>query len=151
MPRKAGKIPAYCLHNASGRAVVRFDGADHYLGPYGSDLSHANDERVITEWRVNRTQYSGSVPRSPTHASAAGYTVEEVLGLYWQFAKSYYCREGVPIKELNGVKYAIRPVRRLYASIPAREFGPLALKAVRQHLVDADLCRNQINARVNWG
>lgn len=47
MPRRAGKVPAYSLHKASGKAVVRLDGKDHYLGPYGSPESHERYERLI--------------------------------------------------------------------------------------------------------
>jgi hypothetical protein len=28
------RTPAYCLHRASGQAVVRIDGKDHYLEKY---------------------------------------------------------------------------------------------------------------------
>lgn len=31
MSRRPQGIPAYSLHKASGRAVVRLDGVDHYL------------------------------------------------------------------------------------------------------------------------
>ena len=30
------KIPSYCKHLASGQAVVRLNGRDHYLGKFGS-------------------------------------------------------------------------------------------------------------------
>jgi hypothetical protein len=46
MPRKRNlSPPSYCLHKASGRAVVRIDGRDRYLGPHGSPESHAEYER----------------------------------------------------------------------------------------------------------
>ena len=52
MPRKPGKVPSYCRHKHSGRAVVRIDGRDHYLGRYGSPESHEEYERCIAEWRA---------------------------------------------------------------------------------------------------
>ena len=39
MPPLKGKVPSYCLHKRSGRAVVRLNGKDHYLGEYGSPES----------------------------------------------------------------------------------------------------------------
>ena len=36
MPKRKKKVPSYCLHKASGKAVVRLDGKDHYLADYGS-------------------------------------------------------------------------------------------------------------------
>jgi integrase len=150
MPRQPGKVPAYCRHRASGRAVVRIDGQDHYLGDYGSAESHEHYERLIAEWRVQRQEQSRLAERkSNALPSRAKLTVEQVLGLYWKFAKGYYVREGKATKELTSMKYAIRPVRRLYGRSRAQEFGPLALKAVRQHLIDKDLCRTEINRRIH--
>jgi integrase len=40
-------------------------------------------------------------------------------------------------------------LRELYGRTPAADFGPLALKAVRQHMIDIQkLCRNEINKRL---
>jgi site-specific recombinase XerD len=47
------------------------------------------------------------------------------------------------------LEYALKPVGELYAELPAVEFGPKALKAVRQKLIDADLCRSLINRRID--
>jgi hypothetical protein len=41
MPRLKNKPPDYCLHKASGQAVVKLDGRSHYLGIYGSPESQA--------------------------------------------------------------------------------------------------------------
>jgi integrase len=43
---------------------------------------------------------------------------------------------------------ALRPVRQLYGHAPAAEFGPLALKAIRQVFIDSRLVRGQVNKRV---
>ena len=57
MPRLAGKVSAYCLHKASGRAVVRLVGKDHYLGgPCGSPESHERYERLIAEWWASHSR-----------------------------------------------------------------------------------------------
>lgn len=43
MPRKPYQAPpVYCLHKASGKAVVQINRQDLYLGPYGSPESHAD-------------------------------------------------------------------------------------------------------------
>ena len=47
------------------------------------------------------------------------------------------------------MKLALRPVLSLYGSEKASKFGPLALKAVRQYMVDADLSRGVVNHRIN--
>ena len=149
MPRKPGKVPAYCLHKASGQAVVRVDGIDHYLGPYGSDESHELYERVIGEWRSKRrSQVDGSPKNVSSPRPVGDLTVEQVLGLYWRFAKSHYVKDGVPTGELENVKHALRPVRKLYASLPARDFGPLCLKALQRWMIENGLCRSVINSRI---
>lgn len=76
--------------------------------------------------------------------------VAEVLAAFLDRAESYYVdAEGKQTKEVNVLKYAIKPVRELYAELPAVEFGPLALKAVRQKLIDSGLCRSLINRRID--
>jgi integrase len=49
---------------------------------------------------------------------------------------------------LERIAYAIKPLKELYGTTPAADFGPLALKVVRQKLIDAKLCRTTINQRV---
>lgn len=48
MPRKPG-IPKYSHHKASGQAIVRIDGLDHYLGPHDTDESRAKYDRLIAK------------------------------------------------------------------------------------------------------
>jgi hypothetical protein len=69
---------------------------------------------------------------------------------YWQFAETYYCKDGVPTKELENMKDAIWPLRQLYGSTKAADFGPQALKAVRKHMINEQkLCRNVVNHRIS--
>lgn len=46
------------------------------------------------------------------------------------------------------MREAIRPLRQLYGNTKASEFGPKALKAVRQYMIDEGLCRGVVNRRV---
>ena len=62
MPRKRGKVPSYCQHKASGQAVVRIDGVDHYLGPYGSPSSQDEYQRLVAEWLARKKE--AAVPRA---------------------------------------------------------------------------------------
>ena len=77
-------------------------------------------------------------------------TVAEVLAAFLDHAERCYVdADGKHMKEVACRKYAIEPVRELYADVPAVEFGPLSLKAVRQRLSDADLCRSVVNRRTD--
>ncbi len=71
-----------------------------------------------------------------------------MLLAYLRHAESYYVKNGKATRETTNIQLALRPVRRLYGHTPARDFGPLALKAVRQDMIDSGLCRNEVNKRV---
>jgi integrase len=45
--------------------------------------------------------------------------------------------DGLPTDELENLRDALRPLKQLYAALPAAEFSPLKLKAVRQKLTDS--------------
>jgi hypothetical protein len=64
---------------------------------------------------------------------------------YWTHAQSYYRKGGKPTTELALIKTALRS---FYGTLPAAEFGPLKLKAVRAHWVEAGHARRSINNNV---
>ena len=53
MPRLINRTPKYCLHRATGRAVVTLDGHDIYLGEHGFKASRREYDRLIGEWLAN--------------------------------------------------------------------------------------------------
>jgi integrase len=143
MRKPSQRTPSYCLHRASGQAVVRIDGKDHYLGKYGTPDSRAEYDRLIAEWL-------GNGRRRPVPSTAADPSVNEVILAFWKHAEQHYRTEdGTPTGEADNYREALRPLRVLYAHTAARDFGPLALRAVRDAMVKARLSRGVINARVN--
>jgi integrase len=75
-----------------------------------------------------------------------GITVNEVLLAYIGHAERHYRgSDGSPTGETQHIKVVCRYVRELYGYSPATEFGPLALKAVRQKFVQAGWCRRSVN------
>lgn len=136
MGRRKKAVPAYRLHAASGQAVVVIDGRAHYLGVYGSDASRAEYARLI----------AGHAAGVPAAVDPSAVTVAEVLAAYYAHAEAYYVSEdGEPTNQVGRVRRALAPVRRLYGQARAAEFGPRALKAVRQTYVDGGHCRDQVN------
>jgi integrase len=140
--------PKYRHYKPKNLAVVRINGKDHYLGRYGSKESYERYYKFLAEWRTTG-RIESAKPAEPTAAPAA-FTVEELVLSYWEHAKRYYRgTTGEPTQELNNMRDALRPVRRLYGSTPAASFGPLALRSVREHMIQTGLSRRVINARVH--
>lgn len=73
---------------------------------------------------------------------------ELLLGFLVHADKHYRRADGTPTNELPQFRQTFRLVRELYGFTPAREFGPKALKAVRQKMVEVGWSRKLINQRV---
>ncbi len=140
MSRKR-RQPSYRLHRARNCAVVTLYGHNHYLGEYESPESYELYARLIAAWRAGLSPNGQSDPDKVL-------SVNEMLLAYWRFAKTHYQKDGQPTKELACMREALRPLRDLYGSTPAGEFGPKALKALRQHMVDQGLSRGVVNHRI---
>ena len=157
MSRRARKVPSYCLHKASGKAVVRLDGRDVYLGKHGSPESHEKYERAIAEWRIGHNGSAVPPDRSiAPNPENTVLTVNQVILAFWQHAETYYVKNGKPTRELAHFRIALKWLRRLYGRTPASEFGPLALKAIRQKGVECTskqtkerLSRRYINQQID--
>lgn len=148
--RPSGSPPSYRLHKQSGHAIVSVPlGGGRYrdilLGRHGSPESRREYARVVSEWESVRA--SGGTRSLPTRAPA-DVTVNEVLLAYDKFAEGYYVKNGAVTKQLDRVRRSLRPVRELYGHTPAATFGPLALKAVRQVMVDKGWCRRVVNSHI---
>jgi integrase len=135
--------PSYRLHKPTNQAVVTLDGRDYYLGVYGSATSRAEYDRRIKEWLAAGRRLARAGPAG----AASDLTVSELILAYVKFVDGYYVKNGRPTKEAANVRLALRPLRHLYGQTPAAEFGPLALKAVRRAMVEADICRLEVNRR----
>ncbi len=136
------KTPSYRLHKPTGRAVVTLDGRDLYLGRFRSPESRAEYDRTIVEWLSN-----GRRLPAPTSGAGSDLTTNELALAYLAFADSYDVKHGKPTTETACIRVSIRPLRQLYGDTPAKAFGPLQLKAVRQAMIDSGLCRNEVNKR----
>jgi len=130
MPRSP--VPKMSHHKASGQAVVRLGGTDHYLGPWGSKTARSQYDQLVAEWLASGRRA----------VDAAGISVAEIIAAFWDYAQAYYRHaDGTPTTEIECYHDALGPLRRLYGHTPAAQFGPLALKAVRQAMIEAGLYR----------
>ncbi len=63
-------------------------------------------------------------------------SINELILAYWRFAEGYFVKNGKPTAHLDRIRSALRPLKELYGHTPAADFGPLALKAVRERMMD---------------
>jgi len=140
MPRLTKSLPKYRKHKASGQAIVTLATIDHYLGPYGTQTSRKEYDRLVAEWQLNGRRL---LPQT-----VAEFTINELLAAYWRFAKDYYTKDGTPTAEIAAINGAFSVLRRLYGAQELSEFGPLALKTVREEFIKKGLCRGYVNQSV---
>jgi len=142
MPRLKIATPKYRRHRASGQAVVTLNGRDFYLGIFKSKESLAEYDRLVGGWQANGR-------RAPQEVTAGeALTIDEMLLEYWTYVKMHYRKNGRPTTEQDCIRSALRHLTRLYGPTPAKDFGPLALKTVRQAMINTGLSRGVVNANV---
>lgn len=140
MPRLTGnRLPKYGKHKASGQAVIKLDGNDVYLGPHGSQASRIEYDRVVTEWLAN----GRSLP------AKSGLSVVELAAKFMEFAVGYYRKDGKPTASVDGIRIALRFLCKNYGRTSSRDFGPLALAAIRNQMIEAGHARVYINKNVD--
>lgn len=139
MPRTL-RVPSYRLHRPSGQAVVTLSGRDHYLGQFDTPESREEYDRLVAEWIA-----SG---RRPLNV-ATSLTIAELVLKYLDHAEAYYGTAGPTTSEYRCLCDAVKPLVELYARTSANDFGPLALKAVRQRMIDRGWARKHINRQIS--
>jgi len=134
MPRKS--VPTYRLHRQSGQAIVTLSDRrtaqrrDYLLGPYGSPASRAEYARLLIE----QAAIDGHLPAKAGEGIPSDLTMNEVMLAYVQHARKYYVKHGQPTTEQEAIRQALRFLRPYGGSI-ACNFGPLALRAVRDSMI----------------
>ena len=138
--RKLTKPPSYRFYKRTGQAVTTIDGKDHYLGEFGSKASREAYDRLVGEWLMN----GRCIP-----VNDGPLTVSEMIAGFWHYVQRHYRRpDGTPTTEPENLRLALRPLRALYGHSPASGFGPLALKTVRQRMIEAGGSRKYINKHI---
>jgi integrase len=141
MARKP-RVPTYRPHS-SGQARVTINGQDYLLGDYDSPESHEAYRRIIAEWAEKKGRFE---PK----ADAPPLSVNELLLAYWKYAAEYYGFDPqTGNRRGHCLKDALRVVKNLYGTTPAKDFGPLALKACRREMVGKGWSRTYTNSQVD--
>lgn len=152
MPRtKQGSPPNYRHYKRTNQAVVTLDGKDYYLGEFGSDESKKKYARLIEAWLIRKEQAQGEVEEVPPLGEIEDIpSVNEIILAYLKHAAAYYkpTAEGEE-KEVGCIRDALRIVKAKYGRSPVVDFGPKALKAVREAMVEKDWARTYVNHQID--
>lgn len=152
MARKPNVFPSYLRHS-SGQARIRVNGRDIMLGLYGSNESRVKYGQLIAK-------LAGGIPIDPLADSGRGKTsqndpeadpgptVGELCLAFMRYAETHYVKNGQPTSQVDAVRSTIRVLNSIYGLTPAKDFGPLALKAVRQQMIEKGWVRDTVNAAV---
>jgi len=130
------RTPSYRLHKATGQGYVELSGRRLYLGRFDKPETKQAYHRTIATWLANGKQ----LPVAP-----AEITIIELVLRYWRYAEEYYrAPNGEATSSRHNTARALKPLREQYGDLLAVEFGPNALRALRQTWIEAGLSRNTI-------
>jgi integrase len=150
---RSPRTPSLRRHKPSSLGVVTLNGKDHYLGHWPAGQTSPPEavrrayDQLIAEWLAAGRRLQPVAAEQP-----AGVSINELLVAFWGHAGQHYRHEdGTPTNELNNLRPPLRLLRELYGMMPAAEFSPLKLKAVRQAMIDARRYRVRFEARAREG
>jgi integrase len=67
---------------------------------------------------------------------AADLSINQLILRFWPHAEQHYRRpDGTTTNELNDFRLSLQPLKRLYGHTLAKDFGPIALEAVRKAMI----------------
>jgi integrase len=136
MARPRSTVPSYRLHRQSGQAVTTLVDAggrrhDVLLGKHDSPESRIEYARTIARWEASGRR----LPSAPS-APKADVSVNELALDFLKHAEHHYRHpDGTATGETREYRMAVRPLCHLFGALPAAEFGPLALKSIRELMI----------------
>jgi hypothetical protein len=140
---KPRHIPTYRKHSERDKGFVELNGKRVYLpGAYDTAESREAYHREIHAWLARG--------RQPVAPPAWSISVAELCARFREHAEQHYRKpDGRPTTTVDNYRQALRPLRELYGHTPAIDFGPLALRLVRERMVGRGWCRPHINQQID--
>ena len=130
-PRK--QVPSLCRHKASGQAVIYFEGATIYLGPWGSPESVEKYGKFVAG---ERPSVLTSYP-----------SMSEIAARYVAHRRSEMPRTS---GEPHAIDVALRDAIRVVGDIPVGGLSPQVLLQWRDDMIARGLSITTINKRTNY-
>ncbi|MFA9476936.1 tyrosine-type recombinase/integrase [Phycisphaerales bacterium AB-hyl4] len=144
MAASTSKLPKLRRQKEKGRAdraFVMLDDCKVWCGRWGTEEAQQRYDRAIAEWLA--------AGRRRAVQAAEQVTVTVLVDRFLTHADRHYVHsDGTPTSKHSDYRQTIKPLLALYADLPATEFSPRCLRAVRQRMVTAGLARNTINQRI---
>ena len=138
---KSVKTPKLRHHKATNQAYVVLNGKAIYFGPWGTVEAVEQYHRTIAEWHA-----AGKNPP----VTFDDISINELIARFWGHVESYYRHpDGTPTSEQDSLRYALRPILRLYGNTAASAFGPRCLRTVQREMVQMGWCRNNVNRSIS--
>ena len=132
---KKTRIPS--LRHNNNRGFVELNGQRIYLGAWGEPETQDAYDRTISEWLSNR-----KLPHVDKHV----IIISELCRDYWLHCEEYFVKpDGTATSSLLRTKQALCPLRNLYGSTLATDFGPRSLRAIQTEWIESGLSRVTIN------
>ena len=138
-------VPKCRHYKPKDLAVVRIDGRDHYLGKYDSPESWEKYHRILAERAARGWGCVTPATKQEGKGPADELTINELILAYWQHVETYYVKDGEPTTEVCVIRQVLKVVRELYGRTPAKDFGPLSMKACQDAMVGRGWSRKSIN------
>lgn len=155
------RVPKLHRHKASQRGFVRTaqHGTHYFPGrwPASAKKPPAEVQAAYLEWldtwRAEQLAAGGpaavgdavALPTAPLPNPSVG----EVWERYDERNQAYYRKDGAVTSEPNSIAQACRVVAALFGELPAAQFGPKHLLAVRAEFIKLGWCRTNINDQVS--
>lgn len=137
------RLPKYRRHTSRNKAFVEIDGKRIYLpGSFGSPESRMEYAKLCETIRSQPRRHvvSSKLERPARNQS----TVADVVVAFLVHAKSYYPEsQGSAADEFECCRVVGERLIRFAGITPAESFGPLKLKAFRDHLVEHRFTRGK--------
>ena len=141
MARPKG-TPGYLQHKASGKAYVRIEGKDIYLGFFGTKESKAEYDRIISEWLANGRHLPNEENRQQI------LTVDAICMTFLEHAEQYYRKNGILTSEYGEYECVVRLLHEHCGTKPAADFSRQSLKAIRDKVMLLGWKRTTVNRRI---
>ena len=141
--KQSNSQPKLCRHKHRNQGYVRVKGRQYYFGPWGPDpeTPSAECQQRYHSFLAERA-VSGFESPSP---NVTDLTVSEALEKFLEYARGYYAG-GESSGHYTRIRAVVLATVDLYGATPAREFGPLKLRAVQAELIERGYCRANINS-----